>query len=271
MGEKRTVFNYTLNKPESLVQYLANDYFIKEGFHLVDYKGEQVWKKGTGILTAPSYIKMIYKDGVLHLEAWIRFLGERAIDEGFVGIIPKRMHQKRVEELVGVLSQNNGSPSYYAAAGAQAAYPQQAGYSAPGINWQPQASTQNFAAPGSGYPPQGSSDGQQPQTGANMPYSPAMGPYPPQGPNYVTPPVQTHDPANKATLSLVLGIVSFLGIYIPILGVVCGGIGISAGRTGRGSSRRGLATAGLVLSIIGLVLSVLMWVISFIVLMNMGV
>ena len=59
---KRSTYDYTINQSESMVRYIANDFFAKEGFRLIDYHGEQVWKKGTGFLTAPSYIKLDYRN-----------------------------------------------------------------------------------------------------------------------------------------------------------------------------------------------------------------
>ena len=297
---KRSTYDYTINQSESMVRYIANDFFAKEGFRLIDYHGEQVWKKGTGFLTAPSYIKLDYRNGVLHLEAWIRMWGERPLDNGFVGMIPKQAHQKRVAELVRLITQNQPQPQpQYAAAGqtgseesvppqgysqtespfgAQAAQP--SGQSAqPGQQDYYQQNGQTNGQPGY-YPPQGAQPGGQPyqpyqpnyypQQGVQMngqPYQPGQqGYYPPQPP--YAPPVQMYDPSGKAVAALILGIVSFFGLISPVIGVVCGAIGIAMGRTGRGSSKRGMATAGLVLSIIGLVLSVLMWIISFLILMN---
>lgn len=259
----RSVYDYTLNQPQSLIQYIANDYFAKEGFRLINYRGEQVWKKGTGMMTAPSYIKINYQNGVLHLEAWIRCLGERALDKGFLAIIPKKAHQKRVEELLGLLCQR------------QPVYSQSFESTVADVNPVTQPQTNNFVPPNPSTPPYSpnpdpqqqnyTQQGYPQQNYAQQGYYPQQGSYPqqPMGqPPYVAP-VQMYDPTKKAVLSLVLGLVSFLGIFSPIVGVICGSIGIASGRTGRSSSKRGMAIAGLTLSIIGLVLSIISWVTTF--------
>ena len=276
---KRSTYDYTINQSESMVRYIANDFFAKEGFRLIDYHGEQVWKKGTGFLTAPSYIKLDYRNGVLHLEAWIRMWGERPLDNGFVGMIPKQAHQKRVAELVRLITQNQPQPQpQYAAAGqtgSEESVPPQ-GYSQTESPFGAQAAQPSGQSAQPGQQDYYQQNGQPyqpnyyPQQGVQMngqPYQPGQqGYYPPQPP--YAPPVQMYDPSGKAVAALILGIVSFFGLISPVIGVVCGAIGIAMGRTGRGSSKREMATAGLVLSIIGLVLSVLMWIISFLILMN---
>lgn len=45
-----------------LVKFIAEDFFDKEGFNLIDYHGEAVWKKGIGMVTAPQFIKLSYQN-----------------------------------------------------------------------------------------------------------------------------------------------------------------------------------------------------------------
>ncbi len=79
-----------------------NQYMTNEGFQLVDYKGQKVWKKGVGMLTAPQYFSIQYKDNTIYLEAFIRFallpgvyVGEMGIN-GFFGAVPKQLLKQRV-------------------------------------------------------------------------------------------------------------------------------------------------------------------------------
>mgnify|MGYP003623352897 CR=1 FL=1 len=81
-------------------------------------------------------------------------------------------------------------------------------------------------------------------------------------------PVVTVDNSGAATASLVLGIVSIVGVLIiPLIGVLCGALGFSRARMGNGSSKSNLATAGKILSIIGVVISIANLVLGFMILL----
>lgn len=77
---------------------------------------------------------------------------------------------------------------------------------------------------------------------------------------YQSQPVKLHDPKNRATMSLVFGLISILAWFIPILGCITSITGITTGITGMKSSKRGRATAGFVLSIIFLIFSIGNWI-----------
>ena len=103
----RYVAEYTIGQPDDFIRLVSEDYFQKEGFKLVPYKGEMLWKKGRGVLTAPQYIKLAYGQGIVHVEAFIRwtilpgvYVGEMALDNGFVGAIPKSMLMDKVNTLL---------------------------------------------------------------------------------------------------------------------------------------------------------------------------
>lgn len=79
-------------------------------------------------------------------------------------------------------------------------------------------------------------------------------------------PVAVHNPEGKATLSLILGIVSIPVLLLPYLGflasLICGFIAISAGRIGKNSTKRGAAQAGFVLGIVGVSLAGLLFILN---------
>lgn len=78
-------------------------------------------------------------------------------------------------------------------------------------------------------------------------------------------PVAVHNPTNKATISIVTGILSILtSLFIPLIGVILGIIAISTGRVGKQSTAKGLASAGFVTGIIGLVISAAIWILNFV-------
>lgn len=77
-------------------------YLTNEGFSIVTHKGQQVWKKGMGILTAPQYIALFFSQNEVVIEAFLRYailpgvyVGEMGID-GVFGAIPKTALKGRV-------------------------------------------------------------------------------------------------------------------------------------------------------------------------------
>jgi hypothetical protein len=64
----------TLNtgRPADEAQRIITEYLTSEGLEYRDERGEMVWRKGTGALTSPQFIKTeILPDGTMHIEAWI--------------------------------------------------------------------------------------------------------------------------------------------------------------------------------------------------------
>ena len=100
----RYIADYTINKPDDLIKFIAEDFLTKEGFRQTVYKGETVWKKGVGAVSAPQFIKLQYGQGNVHLEAWIKSFGEHGVT-GFYGALPKSELNSRVQTLVRLLSQ----------------------------------------------------------------------------------------------------------------------------------------------------------------------
>lgn len=101
----RFIADYQSGKPDEFIKFVSEDFFAKEGFRQVNYKGETVWKKGVGFLTAPSFISFRYSQGNIHLEAWIKSFGEHGLD-GFYGAVPKKALKNRVDALMSLLSQD---------------------------------------------------------------------------------------------------------------------------------------------------------------------
>ena len=80
----RWVRDEVLNQPADFVDFLMNDYLMKNGFKQTERKGEQVWKEGDGYFSMARFLKYSYINGVLHLEAWVGLFRENAL-KGFAG------------------------------------------------------------------------------------------------------------------------------------------------------------------------------------------
>ncbi len=109
----------TSGNMEAISREIA-DYLTREGFKYKSVKGENVWQKGSGMITAPQFIKVQLGDGIAHIEAWLKqallpgvYVGEMGLD-GFYGAIPKSMLKGRVMQVERIL-QSGGAPVNLAA------------------------------------------------------------------------------------------------------------------------------------------------------------
>lgn len=115
----RYIKEVTLNQPDDFVQYIMSDFLSKHGFNLVNFKGEQVYRAGGGLIEIPKFLVWGYQNGVFHVEAWTRNLwlpgvyGKENAMTGFVGCIPKEAYRTDIESLIRLLQQplNNTSPN----------------------------------------------------------------------------------------------------------------------------------------------------------------
>lgn len=82
-------------------------------------------------------------------------------------------------------------------------------------------------------------------------------------------PVKTVDNTGAATAGLVLGILSVLFVWSPIISIVLAAIGISRARMGLGSSKSGMAKAGKILCIIGAIVAVILWILNIVLTVGM--
>lgn len=238
----RFVAEMPTGKPDDMVRFIAEDYLNKEGFKQKIYKGEQVWKKGTGMLTAPQFIKFSTYQGNVHLEAWIKqailpgvYVGEMGLN-GAYGFAIKKLLKDRVDALARLLYQPIEAP-----APMPAAVP---------VPPDPSAAPQMVSTV----------DG----VSAPLPAYPGAEGIPAGMPPYTVPPVQpiplaVHNPSGKAVASLICGLVSIAGCFVPLAGVACGIAGIVTGNMGRKSTAKGMATAGLALSVVFLTASLVNW------------
>jgi hypothetical protein len=107
----RTITDFQTARPDEQVRQIVMDYMKNEGFSYTTVKGEPVWKKGVGALTAPQFMKVECQNGHVHMEAWIKYallpgvyVGEMAL-KGFFGIAVKKPLKKRMELLTQILTQ----------------------------------------------------------------------------------------------------------------------------------------------------------------------
>ena len=107
----RYIRNEAIGKPADFVDFIMSDFLQKHGFTLVKINGEMMYQKGKGLLEMPQYFSYRYMNGVIHIEAWVKFAwlpgvyGKENDMSGFVGSVPKSAYKEDIEELIRVLYQ----------------------------------------------------------------------------------------------------------------------------------------------------------------------
>lgn len=80
-------------------------------------------------------------------------------------------------------------------------------------------------------------------------------------------PVQTVDNTGAANMSLVLGALSCIFCWIPIVAILFGCLGFSRARMGSGSSNAGRAKVGKIFCILGVVIAIVLWALNILAIM----
>lgn len=97
----RYVRNYRIEEPGEVMFEKIKAYLFSEGYKYEFFQNEAVFKKGNGIITAPTFFKVTYEADILRVEAWIKyalFPGVYGADmdlEGFYGFALKDVVKKR--------------------------------------------------------------------------------------------------------------------------------------------------------------------------------
>lgn len=106
----RHIRDFRLQQPPQQSFAAIHQYLIANGFAYINFEGENVFKKGTGWLTAPQLIKVTYGPDRVRLEGWIKYaalpgvyVGELG-KNGYVGCLGKGPMKRAfayVEQLLG--------------------------------------------------------------------------------------------------------------------------------------------------------------------------
>ena len=124
----------------------AHQLLTSMGYEYVTFKGEEVFKKGNGWISAPTFFKISYSGTTVRMEAWLKtallpgvYVGEHGVD-GVWGFAVKEILKGRVAQLeqlimsmgarplgtpIGVIHTTNQAPQAIPAVQAQT-QPQQA-------------------------------------------------------------------------------------------------------------------------------------------------
>ena len=289
----RYIRDIVLNKPNDFVAFMINDYLNKEGFKLVEFKGQQVFRCGGGLFEMPKFLVWNYQNGVFHMEAWVRICwlpgvyGKENEIKGFCGALPKQMYKQSLEELERLLQQplpndnnqggvnmsenNNQGVNNLLNQGMQnQGMPNQGMYNQGMPNQgmpnqgMPNQGMYNQGMPNQGMPNQGMYNQGMPNQGMPNQGMYNQGSYFNQPPTYV----QGVDTGRYAGLSLGFSIAGLLGLLIPILGVIFASLGITYSRKAAKGSKTGMATAAMVIGIITMAISIINWAAGIYIVLN---
>lgn len=118
----RYTYDLKLDKPADFVEFMMNDYLDKNGFSVSEWKKQQVYRAGDAMLEGYKYMTWNYRNGVLHVEAWLMGTFGREMGlKGFVGCLQKKPFKKSLENLYTLLQQDVSKEQMSAAGAGQAA------------------------------------------------------------------------------------------------------------------------------------------------------
>lgn len=118
--------------------YEIKAYLEYEGFEYVNYKGEYVFQKGEGWVTAPTFVKISINGDTLQLETWLKyailpsvFVGEIGL-KGFMGAAVKGTMKRVIANVPGIVAKYSGmQPQFSPAVPVAPAQPQMQYQTAP--------------------------------------------------------------------------------------------------------------------------------------------
>ena len=264
----RYIRDIVLNKPNDFVAFMINDYLSKEGFKLVEFKGQQVFRCGGGLFEMPKFLVWNYQNGVFHMEAWVRICwlpgvyGKENEIKGFYGALPKQMYKQSLEELERLLQQP--LPNDNNQGGVNMSENNNQGVNNLLNQGMYNQGMYNQGMPNQGMPNQGMYNQGMPNQGMPNQGMYNQGSYFNQPPTYV----QGVDTGRYAGLSLGFSIAGLLGLLIPILGVIFASLGITYSRKAAKGSKTGMATAAMVIGIITMVISIINWAAGIYIVLN---
>ncbi len=115
----RYVKEFQMNVAPQTVHATINQYLQSEGYEYINYDGENVFKKGQGVLGNPTFFKLSYIGNMVRLETWMKYaffpgvyVGELGIT-GFVGSAVKGPWKNRIANIENILSNMAAPKTYY--------------------------------------------------------------------------------------------------------------------------------------------------------------
>ena len=112
MSRYESVFQIT--QPQQALFPQIRRYLELEGYDYTNYKGEDLFKKGVGIVSAPSFVSVSFPGNMIRIQAFIKFAylpgvyGDDMDLEGFTGVAVKKPLKRRVERIEQMVASSGG-------------------------------------------------------------------------------------------------------------------------------------------------------------------
>ena len=107
----RTVKIIECHRDPAIIDEQIRNILANDGYKLINYNDEMVWKMGTGLMTAKHYIKFEISENVLCISGWVQggtgsVVGGKEHDlTGFTAAIPKKSVAKTMAKIEAVATQ----------------------------------------------------------------------------------------------------------------------------------------------------------------------
>ncbi len=114
----RTIRDYPFNGDPNEIFQSISGYLASEGYTYKVFQGENVFQKGEGWTTGPTFFKITFFPNVIRLEAWMKYAvlpgtyaGEIDLDS-FVGIAVKGPLKERYRYIENMILNYGVQPQY---------------------------------------------------------------------------------------------------------------------------------------------------------------
>ncbi len=106
----RHIRDFQTGADAQTVHNAISNYLMGEGYEYIQYDGENVFKKGQGVWSNPSFFKFSYSGNMVRMETWMKYaffpgvyVGELGLT-GFVGCAMKGPWKKRITNIEAILA-----------------------------------------------------------------------------------------------------------------------------------------------------------------------
>ena len=105
---------FQITQPYQALFPQIRSYLELEGYDYTNYKGEDLFKKGVGLVSAPSFVSISFPGNMIRIQAFIKFAflpgvyGDDMDLEGFTGIAVKKPLKSRVERIEQMVAASGG-------------------------------------------------------------------------------------------------------------------------------------------------------------------
>ncbi len=111
----REIREYGINVNPEYLFGAIRDYLVNvENYEYIEYENENVFKRGLGMMSGPTFFKFMFSPGVVRMETWMKYsllpgvyVGEIGTT-GFVGAATKGPWKKRIDTIESIIFQNGG-------------------------------------------------------------------------------------------------------------------------------------------------------------------